>query len=77
MIDEASYDRNNQSLKIEFKKKNSNNAIIIKLMELTFQERRNIIVTKPTPLVDMLVEYPVLSKKEWVRWLRSLILIAL
>jgi hypothetical protein len=65
-LDETAYDRNNESLKTEYKKKNCNNVVMKKLLSLTHEGRRLDISSCQVRLVEILEKYPFFSTKAWI-----------
>ena len=64
--DEASFARHNRALKVEFQKTKPNCALVAELMKLSFEMRRNRIISESIPLAEILLSYPFLRCPEEV-----------
>lgn len=64
--DEHSFSRFNGMLKAEARKAKPNRDVISKLMERTYSQRRNHILTTPMPLSQLLQQYPFLGREDEV-----------
>lgn len=61
-----SFKRHNIALKKEHSKVNANRAVVSKLMSLSFEMRRNDILSCSKPVAELLQEYPFLGDYEEV-----------
>ena len=64
--DEASFARHNRALTIESQKSKPNRALVAELMNLSFEMRRNRIISDSIPLFELLTTYPFLKAPEEV-----------
>ena len=64
--DEGSFARHNRALKVEFQKIKPNRALVAELMKLSFEMRRNRIISESIPLSEILSSYPFLRCPEEV-----------
>jgi hypothetical protein len=64
--DEIAYKRNSEALTNEFKKKNNNHSIILKLLKLTYIKRRQDMCESAEAITKLLDKYIFFSNKTWI-----------
>lgn len=64
--DDASFARHNHALKGEAKKVKPNRGVVAELMKLSFEMRRNSILSNVKPLKELLSNFPFLNDSEQV-----------
>ena len=66
-IDEGTSDRHMRALDLELQKKEPRMNVLLELMELTFNHRREFVLNEASSVDEIIAKYPALQKADIVR----------